>query len=215
MKYSLKLLESNSSIRKMILEALQEDVSQTINRAIPLISKQIQDLVRSAIRSSNEYQSLLSGKLRFEFGIPDTSVVDQVIDAWVNNINVDIKKISITNTGLSGGFSVGMIASDFQDVLSLAGSQVTDTEKGYSLPWLQWLLLDGNKVLVKDYKVVLGPNPYSRTGYALMRENSSSGWRVPAEFAGTVSNNWVTRAIDSLSDDINNIFIQEIEKAII
>jgi len=215
MKYSLKLIESNSSIRKMILEALQQDVSQTINRAIPLITKQVQDLVGSAIRSSNEYQSLQNGKLRFEFGIPDPSIVDKVIDTWVNNINVDITKISITNAGLSGGFSIGMIASDFQDVLSLTDAQIIDTDKGYSLPWLQWLLLDGNKVLVKDYKVVLGPNPYSRTGYALMRENSSSGWRVPAEFAGTAANNWVTRSIDNLSDAINNIFIQEIEKAII
>ena len=215
MKYSLKLLESNSEIRKMILQALQEDVTKTINKAMPEITIKIQNLLRNAIKTSNEYQSLINGRLRFEFGLPDSDgMVDKIIETWVNNVNVNMKSISMSNSGLSGGFSLGMVAPDFQDVLSLPEAQMTDTEKGYSLPWLQWLLLDGNKVLVKDYTVVLGPNPYSRTGYAIMKNESSASWRVPAESAGTISNNWITRVVDSLSEDVSNIIIQEIEKAI-
>lgn len=216
MRYSIKLLESDSTIRKMILQALEEDVSKTINRAIPEIKIKIQNLLSNSIKTSNEYQSLINGRLRFEFGLPDSgNMVDKIIDTWLNNVNINMKSISINNNGLSGGFSLGMVAADFQDVLSLPEAQMTDTDRGYSLPWLQWLLLDGNKVLVKDYTVVFGPNPYSRTGYAIMKNESSSSWRVPAESAGTISNNWITRVIDSLSDDVSNIIIQEIEKAII
>lgn len=216
MKYSVRLLESDATIRKLILEALQEDVENTLRKALPEITKNIQELVNQTIKNAPEYQSLLNGQLKFEFGLYDSqNQIDKIVDTWSSNINVDFKSIKINNAGISGGFSLGMIASNLQDVLSLPESLMIDTERGYSLPWLQWLLKDGGKVLVKDYKVVLGPNPYSRTGYAIMHNDSSSNWRVPAEFAGTVTNNWVTRAIDSLSDEINTIISQNIEKAIV
>jgi hypothetical protein len=215
-KYSVRLIESDSTIRKLILEALQEDVEQTFRKALPNITKNIQELINKTIKNTPEYQSLLNGQLKFEFGLYDSqNQADKIVDTWSNNINIDMKPIKINNAGLSGGFSLGMIASNLQDVLSLAEASMIDTDRGYSLPWLQWLLKDGGKVLVKDYKVVLGPNPYSRTGYAIMRSDSSSNWRVPPEFAGTITNNWVTRAIDSLSDEINSIIIQQIERAIV
>ena len=78
-----------------------------------------------------------------------------------------------------------------------------DSLRGYSLPWLQWLLLDGTKVLIDSHQVVIGPNLRSRTSMAIMRPGS--GWSVPNEFAGTQNNNWLTRAIDSSSDSINNL----------
>lgn len=215
MRYSVKILESDSTIRKMILEALQEEVESTFKKAIPEITDNIQKMINQTIRDAPEYTSLLNGQLRLEFGLYDAaSQVSTIVDAWTNNITVDLKPIKITNAGLSGGFSLGMIASDFNDVLSLSSANMEDTERGYSLPWLKWLLLEGGKVLVKDYQIVFGPSPYSRTGYAIMKSDSSSNWRVPAEFAGTITNNWVTRAIDSLTDEITTMMIQQIERAI-
>lgn len=215
MRYSVKILESDSTIRKMILEALQEEVESTFRKAVPEITENIQKIINRAIRDAPEYASLLNGQLRLEFGLYDAaSQVDAIVDTWTNNITVDVKPIKITNAGLSGGFSIGMIASDFNDVLSLSSAEMVDAERGYSLPWLKWLLLEGGKVLVKDYQIVLGPSPYSRTGYAIMKSDSSSNWRVPAEFAGTITNNWVTRAIDSLTDEITTMMTQQIERAI-
>jgi hypothetical protein len=84
---------------------------------------------------------------------------------------------------------------------------VTDS-KGYSLPWLKWLLFEGSKPLIKNYSVKFGSNKRSRTGQAIMI-SSNKNWKVPSEFAGTVTNNWITRAIDRASDkilqDIQNI----------
>lgn len=215
MKYSIRLLESDGAIRKMILEALQEEVESTIKKAVPEITKNIQRIINDVIKNAPEYSSLINGQLKLEFGLYDAqSQADTIVNAWTNNITVDMKSIKINNAGLSGGFSIEMIASDFSDVLSLSSAEMIDSERGYSLPWLKWLLLEGGKVLVKDYQIVLGANPYSRTGYAIMKSDSSSNWRVPSEFAGTITNNWVTRAIDSLSDEINNIMMQQIERAI-
>lgn len=216
MKYSLRLVESDSQIRKLVLENLKQEISETFDRAIPSINNQIKIIVRSAIEAQPEYAALTSGTLRLELGVPDAqNRIDSIINTWISNIFVEKNIIKITNSGLSGGFSLSMIASDFRDVLSLSVSSIVDDENGYSLPWLQWLLLDGGKVLVKDYSVVFGPHKASRTGFAIMKNDKSSSWRVPAAFAGTISNNWVTRAIDSLDDNINKIIQDSIQKAII
>jgi hypothetical protein len=54
----------------------------------------------------------------------------------------------------------------------------------------------------------MGNNPRSRTGSAIMVSSQKINWRVPAQFAGTVNNNWVTRAIERLDDSL----LQQIEK---
>ena len=66
----------------------------------------------------------------------------------------------------------------------------------------------------KDYEVLLGPNPRSRTGMAIM-VSSNSDYRLPAKFAGTESNNWVYRAISKIDDStMQNIVQKALEKNI-
>jgi hypothetical protein len=82
------------------------------------------------------------------------------------------------------------------------------------LPWLEWLLLYGGKIIVRDYRVKMGSNNRSRTGMAVMVESSGSNWRVPTEFAGTSNNNWVTRAINKIDNKILDILETELEKSL-
>lgn len=215
-RYGLRLIESDGEIRKMVLDSLRETMQEAINRAIPNIQNQIKPIIKNAIESQPEYSSLLGGSLGYELGVPDPeNKTRTIIDTWINNISIDKRLVKITNNGLSGGFAISMIASDFADVLSLSEANVVDEANGYTLPWLEWLLLAGGKILVKDYTVVFGSNRASRTGFAIMKQSSGTSWRVPPEFAGTISNNWATRAIDSLDDTINNIMQTELEKAIL
>jgi hypothetical protein len=104
-----------------------------------------------------------------------------------------------------------MIKENYEDVLSSADAFVIDDAKSLKLPWLEWLLLYGGKIIVRSYEVKVGPNPHSRTGLAIMKP-SKKNWRVPAEFSGTRENNWVTRALDRLDDSIPNLIQTEIEK---
>lgn len=212
----MRIIENDSEIRRRLLNALLEDVKETFNRSIPSIKNQIQDLIAQVIRDEPEYDSLVSGKLRAELGIPNAAQkIQELLDLWINNIDVEIQPFKINNMGLSGGFSINCIKSDFSDVLSSEAAQVEDDIKGYSLPWLNWLLLEGGKILVKDHVVVIGSSIFSRTGEAIMRSNSTSSWRVPPEFAGTVTNNWITRAIDKIDNEINKIFQETIESNIL
>lgn len=204
MKISFTLLENNSEIYKEILNALLPDVVSYMQDAISLVKKEIPKIIMDAILASPEYTSIVGGKLRFDFGIVDgISKIDGLLQIWTNNIMITYDAPKINGNIIISKFSISMIKADYSDVLGSDYAQVIDNERGYSLPWLQWLLLDGTKILVNNHQVVIGPNARSRTSMAIMRPGS--GWSVPNEFAGTQNDNWLSRAIDSSSDSINNL----------
>jgi hypothetical protein len=210
MKYSISLLESDKDIRGAILNALASDLSKTISKSISSISTKIKLLVKNALQNEPEYQSLKNGQLRREFGIENTNNVDVVIAKLIDTLVIDTKAITINSQGLSGGLRITMMPSDFSGVVGSEESVVVDNIRGYSLPWLEWLLLKGSQIIVKDYEVKVGSNPYSRSGDAIM-VSSSKNWRVPPEFAGTVTDNWTTRALSTIDDEISKIIQQTIE----
>ena len=214
MNINIKLLDSNSDIENKILASVLKIIQQAFNKSVEPLRKQISDEVYKAITSEPEYQSLLSGKLQYEFGIPDvSSKVNSIISIWTNNITINTTPITMSSSGLKGGFSINMIKDNYEDVLSSSDAVVVDQLKSTTLPWLEWLLLYGGKIIVRNYEVEIGSNPRSRTGLAIMKPSSSS-WRVPPEFAGTRNNNWVTRSLFKLDSIIPNLIQKEIEKNI-
>lgn len=211
MKFSLNLLEQNSDITKIILTNLKKEMDVIIDKALPSIKLDIKNLVKEALISEPEYASLKAGTLRAEFGILNTSEVDGVVDAMVNTLDIIPQSIKISNNGLSGGFTLTMIRSS--DINGIIGTDIamTKTEKGQSLPWLEWLLLRGNDKIIQDYSINYISNSYrSRTGSAVMISNPK-GWRIPANFSGTEDNNWTTRAISKIGDQISKIIQKNIE----
>lgn len=214
MNINLKLLESDAEIVNQILSAMKEVLDDSFSKALKNLRNTIPQEAKKAISSEPEYQSLMGGKLQYEFGIPNpSSSVDSIINAWSNNIVINTTPVTISGNTLKGGFSLNMIKDDYGDVLSLAGATVKDSKSGAILPWLEWLLLYGGQIIIKNYRVQIGANPNSRTGMAVM-VSSKQNWRVPPEFAGTKTNNWVTRALTRLDTIIPNLIQKEIENNI-
>lgn len=202
MNINLKILENDSEIQKRLLKALLPDVRKYMNKVITNLKNKLPNIINDAIKAAPEYASILTGKLRAEFGIADPGPkLAGLLDIWSKNIDIQYQNPQISSNQIKSNFSISMIRIDFSDVLYSDFAQVIDNERGYSLPWLQWLLLEGNKTLVKNYQVVFGPNPRSRSGYALMTPSKKS-WKVPSEYSGTQTNNWITRAIDAAQNDI-------------
>lgn len=204
MRFGLKLIESNDQITKEILNALLPDVTKHMNKMIVYIKQNLPDIVSNAITSSPEYESLVGGQLKYELGLVDAdSKIEGLLDIWMNNIEYLYEPPSIMGSRIKGSFSANMIKIDFRDVIYTQFAEMQDTIRGYSLPWLQWLLLDGNANIVDNYSVVMGPNRRSRTGNAIMKMGGS--WRVPPQFAGTINDNWITRALDSAQGEIQQL----------
>lgn len=201
MKITLKITESNNQIEQKIVDALYPQVKKYMDDFMNKLKRGLPPIISSAIINTSEYQSLLNGKLRLEFGIPNPGEkLAKLIEIWSTNIVWDYKVTKI-NRRIKAVVGAKLIRADFRDVLYGDFAIVADIARGYDLPWLQWLLLEGDKIIVRKHEVQLTTNKYSRTGLAIMKD-SKKNWRVPVEFAGTISNNWITRAIDNASDQI-------------
>ena len=212
MNLTLQVLESDSAIAKLIIEQIKNILDNAISKSLSTIQKEVKTLIAEALRNQPEYSSLMTGKLKAEFGIPDSGRVNQVIEALVNTLSVNKEPLKFSSRGISGGFTLTMIKSD--DISGLIYTDIASVidDKGYSLPWLEWLLLRGNQTIVKNYTVKYVSSARSRSGLALMYPSDSSSWRAPADFSGTEKNNWTTRAISSVESEVYKILQTNIEQ---
>lgn len=209
MQFELEIIEKDNIIASELLKALVPEIDSYLKQKLNRIKSELPSFIISIITSTDTYASLIGGQLQYEFGIPDASVkLNEIFNIWASNIVVNYKAPKISSGRISASFSVSIIRSDFSDVLSSDAALVIDTLRGYSLPWLEWLLLEGNKTIIKNQQVVFRPSKFSRTGIAIMQESNKS-WKVPAQFAGTITNNWITRAIDDNEASIDN-FLEKV-----
>ena len=204
MKFKLKITESDSFIKKNVLELLSQQIFTVFKKSAPKIESKIKILIKQALIQQPEYLSLTSGtgELRLNFGIFDKATVDGAISDFIEASTVNINPVKAGNIGVNGGLVFKFIPATA--VSDAAEKYAIITEKGQALPWLSWLLYEGTSPIIKNYEIRLGPNPFSRTSGAIM-VSSKKNWRVPPTFAGTVTNNWITRAIENLDNDIFKI----------
>ena len=201
---SLKILESNSDISNSILQALKPLVNDYFKKVYDSVSVKIQELVVQSIKNAPEYNSLLNGQLKAEFGLPDAdNRINELLEFW-KYMHVEYRPVKIVNGLLETHFIIHMIQSDFNNVIH-TGAAILQTEKGKDLNWLEWLLLLGDQTIIKDYVVKFGPNSNSRTGMAVMKGVTSGKWSVPSAYSGTLNDNWITRAMDGADKDINRL----------
>lgn len=213
MKFSLKLLDSDAEIQQKILQKLKNYMTKVFNTATPKISKELKNIVKMAIQRQPEYQPLLSGDLKYQLGIDNSSKIDNIVNIWSDNLVVESSPVTMVRSSLKGTISFNMIQQDYSDVLSAADASITDKNTGSVVPWLYWLLLGGGDILVENYEIKIGPSPKSRSGNAIM-VSSNQNWRMPAKYVGVADNNWVYRAISSLGSEIENMIQTQLEQSL-
>jgi hypothetical protein len=212
MLFNLKLVENDSTIINSILKALLPEVDKYFKKSINNLKSSLPLVVNKAITNAPEYSSIQGGILKYNFGIPDPdNKLAGLIDIWSNNIAINYTQPVILRNTIKCNLSAGMIKIDFSDVLYTDYAIVIDNVRGYSLPWLEWLLLEGNKTIIKNQKIIFGPNKASRTGFAIMRDSTTSSWKVPSQYAGTLRDNWITRSIDDAASEIENVIDKAFE----
>ncbi len=211
---AVRIIETESQITAQINGIIADEINKIIAKSIPRITRELQSYVLNSIKVvSSTYSSLLSGILWRDFGLLNPQEkLDAIFETWSKNVYVNVRKSVPTSKGVIGGFTIGMVKSDYSDVLSLIqAKQETINSKGevHILDWLHWLLIDGDKAVVREYRVAYGAqyDEWSRTKDTIMIPQVGGIFSVKPEFAGIKSNNWVTKTIDSFADaDIENIF---------
>lgn len=204
MSISYKLDITESKLSKDILESFLSDITKDFQTGIIQVKSALPKIVHDIVLSSPEYDSLVGGMLRYHFGIPDADdKIKAMIRIWSNNIQYNITYPKLSGNRIVGSFGAHAFKADFSDILGTDYAKVYDNAGGYSLPWLEWLVLDGSATLVPNHDVVLLATHRSRTGGALMMRGS--GWGVPSIYSGTIADNWITRAIAA-----NNFKIEDL-----
>jgi len=204
---SVKILESDRVIVARINKALAKEVSLSFKKKTGSLRLKLQPIIAAALFNSPEINSLRSGVLRFDFGLTGDPG-PQIVDAVVKSVQVKADPVKGGQNGVSGGLTIFVQPSDYANLLSLpVAMQALEVEA--RIPWLEWLLTAGDSILIAHYGVEYGAG-LGRSGGAHMVgiKNAPFGpFKVNSAFSGNISNNFITRAVDSVGPQIKNAII--------
>ena len=103
------------------------------------------------------------------------------------------------DNSLNGGLIINIQPTTFQNLLALGEVHVNYANG--DLHWLDWLLTRGDEIIVADYYY----NPATGIGRSRLGNMKQGGFfRVPPQYSGTTTDNFVTRALNG-NNQINQI----------
>lgn len=190
-----------------LLRVLRERVARGLSAAAGRVLRDVRDAVRRSLEAGDEYRSLLAGTLREEFGVEEPQgVVNNIVNAVADSVNVSVLP---AGRGDLGGLRVDAVRGDYSDVLAVPGASYVSVSlrRGTEtlVPWLNWLLLAGDRVIVGDWQTLAGGRLGSRTGRMIMvspTRRPPRGFRVDPAYSGVAGNNWLTRSMEAAVPEI-------------
>jgi len=203
--YELKVVTTARQLEKQILQEIVEQLNKIMLKNKFFVENNVRNVLLRAFKSQPEYISLQGGKLQSELGVVDAKrKIDAIIDRWVNSISLNIEKVKVVNVGFKGNISLLLAPAGFEDVLDMPEASYI-TRKGTKIEWLRWLLFEGDKYIIREYDVGPDKTGIARTGLGqIMIRTKKNGWRVPPEYSGIAIDNFATRALISVQDELNN-----------
>lgn len=196
MQFTLKIDNNTSNVNAMI-NALTKEVNTYMAGIDQKITASIRPIVAEAIMNCFEVRSLLGGPLQGHLGLRpgenDYAVfaITQAVSNAVYATWTPMKRKT------AGRLEILVQPDNFANLLSLrAGVNVVQHKEDgmYEMNWLDWLLTLGDTPIVRGFEYQRDPS--GRSGIGVMAKKNGASWRVPPEFAGTLNDNFVTRALD-------------------
>lgn len=187
-------------LEKYILEEVRLQIKKKLSTLDILISSQLKLLLQLAIQSSELYQALVNRQesIYFELGaVNSPETMHELVEVVKNTVIVAPLNPRKLGNRINISIVCSAINNNFSEALSLTSGKYISTNKhGHSttINWLEWLLKSPPHI--QGWDVIFKPSPSSRTGYAIMAEMTNRAWELPIEFAGTLEDNFVTRAIE-------------------
>lgn len=201
-------------ILKNIKVEVMKNIKSFFRSRRSLAFNRIKDIVRQALKNSQEYHDLsLRDREYHELGIPNiVDKMNRIIEYVVDDIQFDLE-LNVNNplgNYLSFDSQIRILNLDYSGLL-IREAAFYHTKKGDTLPWLEWILLAGDNPVIIDYHYVdsddIGrKSPASRTGDGIMVKRGF--WEVPFSIAGTREDNWLTNAISGIESSLFDI-VQE------
>lgn len=204
---TLKLLDSEKDILRNVNVAIAAHINKQIDKNKSTVFKNFKPLVAKWIESQPEIQSLLdqgrAGSLNSLFGLypgQANDAVSVIVSSVVDATLIEAPKI---DRNLKGEIKFKFQPANFTNLLTL-GVGHTITAKGTDLHWLDWLLTQGDKIIIIGYRYE--PSGRGRSGVGSMKIGGS--FRVPPQFAGDIKDNFITRAFSNRGSEITKLVSQ-------
>ena len=222
---TLKIKESCPQIQRKIRDALAKRFIQgrVMEKASLNAGIKIKNLFRRKMYESATYRELATSSfLVGELGLENSKgKIDAIIENWVKSFKLKLRVTKVGGFGIKGGFTIQMVRANYQEVLRMpeAKQRATSEKKAIRdaqlMPWLEWLLIRGDKKIVIGYDVRFRPGA-GRTELAIMFKSKSGvrSWSVPPGHTGTKDNNFVTEVLKKMELDIIKIIKHEIARAV-
>ena len=203
MTISIKLLGSDREIERKINIAIADELNALVNKKHKVATRRIQSSIEGWIRTQPEIASLESegipGTLNAQLGLypgQATLAVSDIVNSIISTIDVKIRPI---DNKLRGGVDFSIQPEYFRNLLGIPSGFVVALSG--PLHWLNWLLLEGTSTIVYGFSYV--PDFSGRSGGGTM--TGGGAWRIPPIYAGTESDNFVTRALTNKDRELSTI----------
>lgn len=191
----------NADTAKGVASGFLRIVNDKITRRLRSTEQRIRELVLEQLLDAPEWKKIL-GTYQDQFGLTDGAAkVDKVCQTLSDTVRLSFSPFRSNGQQISGGVSLTACPTNCIEVLSLSEAYEYDKVNSESWNWLEWLLLNGDDIVV-GYKVAKSPplssdalSEYSRTGKAIMIKANAGSWRTPPDVSGTAENNLIGRAL--------------------
>jgi hypothetical protein len=197
----LKIMDSVSVIQDRINSALADHINSVLRKSQSTLLSKVRKAAGGWVRGQPEIQSIEANDLAAHFGLPAGtagSAVDAIVTSVQNATEIEITRV---DRRLNGGLQLHFQPTRFADLLGLSLGHVKLEESG-DLHWLKWLLESGHKIIVVNYHFTAGSGKGRSKGGIMTR---GGAWRVPPQYAGTLDDNFITRAFEGREEDITNL----------
>jgi len=212
-RFDISIIIDQPQAKQAILQGLVDHLNRNVPKAEPRLKSRLQKIISDAVLQSAETAALTGAGLHGELGVQDPeSAVKAVITALQNNISLVFVPFSVMGEGVSGGIKIGILRQDMSDVLTIPEARFVSEKSGIEIPWLKWLLVDGDAIVVDEFHFARGAYRTSRTGLGLMFKGGN--FKVPSAYSGTVNDNWLTRALDAASPLVRIAVQEEVLRAL-
>lgn len=207
------IITNQKGFLKDIVRGMSEIFSKKFREASRKVTEILQISIPLWIENTPEIRELRKKETFWgELGIPP-----EILDSAIR----DIKRLSASSVSVNiekkpfgiGGLRIRIFRDNFSSFLTLPSGRYI-TEKGVEIPWLKSLLVDGSKIIVKDYEFVPKNYTYSktsRTQKGIMKKSRGSFWRIPPQYSGTIDDNFLTRVIKDKEKLIFDLVLKEIQ----
>lgn len=204
--FFIEVKDSDKKIKENINKAMREAMTQALLK----IQKKVGDefatrIVKVVFRRSPEFNAIKNGPLNAMFGLPpgsETDVLDAILNFIQDAVRVEFKRIAVrTGAGAiwSGGLNV-IWEFKYRLLADLPEGSIISPKKRTRIPWLEWMLYEGNRIIIRGYQFQFTSAPGSTSKKGIMVPVKGGGWKMPTAFAGTNRNNWFTRIFDREKD---------------